>query len=363
MGGQVPVTEFSYKGKALVKISPDTTVMTLASVDNDMLQALNNLADALDAPDSCSDRHERAEVEPPTGALTTMAIEQTVTALMPDGLPGSRGAAPPPCNTLAAPCSRVDVCSETTDVVACGETYQVMVASSRSARTGTASRGGVPMEFRRPLVLIAFLVVTALCQAEAAPIAIGEAVDHGDYSTVTHTGLDWVDITLTYGMSYNDVIASSWYADGWRHASLADVKTLFDAFNPSGTDPFWEDDWSAYYEGIGSSMAPFIGANTDLVPGLTYIAAIRDSEGVEAANLGPGRHVYSLVQDWDQRPGEDFVDITQSAQNDDAGISWLGHFLVRETSSDPPMPEPSTLVLLGAGVAVLAWRRRRRTTA
>jgi len=84
VGGQVPVAEFSYKGKELKKISPETTVMTLAAADNDMLQVLNDLANALGAPATCSDRYERAEVEAPTGPLTPMSIEQTVTALMPE---------------------------------------------------------------------------------------------------------------------------------------------------------------------------------------------------------------------------------------------------------------------------------------
>jgi acetolactate synthase-1/2/3 large subunit len=84
IGGQVPVAEFSYKGKELKKISPDTTVMTLAAPDNDMLQAMNDLAEALDAPASASDRYERAEVEAPTGKLTTTSIEQTIVALMPE---------------------------------------------------------------------------------------------------------------------------------------------------------------------------------------------------------------------------------------------------------------------------------------
>jgi len=84
IGGQVPVGEFSYKGKELKKISPDTTVMTLAAPDNDMLQAMNDLAEALDAPASASDRYERANVEAPTGKLTTTAIEQTIVALMPE---------------------------------------------------------------------------------------------------------------------------------------------------------------------------------------------------------------------------------------------------------------------------------------
>ena len=84
IGGQEPVAEFSYKGKELKKISPDTNVMTLAAPDNDMLQAMNDLADALDAPASSSDRYERATVDAPTGTLTVTTIEQTLTALMPE---------------------------------------------------------------------------------------------------------------------------------------------------------------------------------------------------------------------------------------------------------------------------------------
>ena len=84
IGGQVPVAEFSYKGKELKKISPDMPVMTLAAPDNDMLQAMNDLADELGAPASASDRYERAEVKAPTGELTTTAIEQTIVALMPE---------------------------------------------------------------------------------------------------------------------------------------------------------------------------------------------------------------------------------------------------------------------------------------
>ncbi|MFC1830722.1 acetolactate synthase large subunit [Thermodesulfobacteriota bacterium] len=83
IGAKVPMAEFTYKGKDANKIAPDTVVMTLASPDNNMLQAMNDLADALEAPKSASNRYERKTVEAPTGKLTCTSIEQTITALMP----------------------------------------------------------------------------------------------------------------------------------------------------------------------------------------------------------------------------------------------------------------------------------------
>ena len=84
VAAQIPVSEFSYKGKDLLKISPDTNVMTLTTVHNNILLALNDLADELGAPPTCSDRYKRAQVDKPSGLLTTKAIEQTFTALMPE---------------------------------------------------------------------------------------------------------------------------------------------------------------------------------------------------------------------------------------------------------------------------------------
>jgi len=57
--------------------------MTLARPDNDMLQAMKDLADAIGAPKTASNRYEKADVDAPTGVLTAASIEQTLTALMP----------------------------------------------------------------------------------------------------------------------------------------------------------------------------------------------------------------------------------------------------------------------------------------
>jgi len=44
----------------------------------------------------------------------------------------------------------------------------------------------------------------------------------------TGTGLDWLDVPLTVGLSYNNIIAGSggWIDDGWRHATTAEVCDL-----------------------------------------------------------------------------------------------------------------------------------------
>ena len=42
------------------------------------------------------------------------------------------------------------------------------------------------------------------------------------------TGLDWLDLTTTTGLSWNDIHAGrgGWIADGWRHATTAEVCEL-----------------------------------------------------------------------------------------------------------------------------------------
>ncbi len=108
VGNQIPIPTFSYKGKPLTKVPQGCEIKTLATIDCDIPAALNDLADAVDAPAEATDRYERAQVEAPTGALTPVALEQTYTALMPENaivvddsqlegfgyVPGTEGAAP-----------------------------------------------------------------------------------------------------------------------------------------------------------------------------------------------------------------------------------------------------------------------------
>ena len=85
LGGEKPVAFFAYPGKPSLPSAPGCQLHTLAAPDQDILQALDWLADATGAR---SAGLVVAPLELPalaTGTPTPMAIAQSVAALMPEG--------------------------------------------------------------------------------------------------------------------------------------------------------------------------------------------------------------------------------------------------------------------------------------
>ena len=76
------------------------------------------------------------------------------------------------------------------------------------------------------------LAVSALLMAAGS--ALADLVDNGTTTTDTDTGLEWLDITETTGLSYNEVLASDYVTnDGYRFATEAEVHQLYT--NAGGT--------------------------------------------------------------------------------------------------------------------------------
>ena len=99
----------------------------------------------------------------------------------------------------------------------------------------------------------------ALCACLAAVSfnASAAIVDNGTYTTVD--GVDWLDLTATAGMSYNDVSAqlgSGGTLEGWSYASRAQVEGLWTAF---GGDQAYYNGWSTQNNGVFDALAPLFG--------------------------------------------------------------------------------------------------------
>jgi acetolactate synthase-1/2/3 large subunit len=84
-GARAPVAFFAYPGKPSVLTPADCTITTLATVEQDLEQALEALADALDA------RHtppahvaERQTTPPPTGPVTPEGVAAALVCLLPE---------------------------------------------------------------------------------------------------------------------------------------------------------------------------------------------------------------------------------------------------------------------------------------
>lgn len=83
----------------------------------------------------------------------------------------------------------------------------------------------------------------AVCACLAAvPITVNASIiDNGTYVTDTATGWDWLDLTQTAGMSYDDVtlqLGPGGLYEGWSYATRAELETLWGAFG-GGFQSLW----------------------------------------------------------------------------------------------------------------------------
>ena len=84
VGALVPVTTFAYKGKSVYKVPESCNVTAMATVDHDLVAALDDLAKAVGASTQTIARRARSKTALPSGDLTATAISQTICALMPE---------------------------------------------------------------------------------------------------------------------------------------------------------------------------------------------------------------------------------------------------------------------------------------
>ena len=84
VGALVPAVTYAYKGVPGIKAPKGCEVTTLATVDHDMLSALNDLANAVGASSESAVRQPRTRSAPPAGALTAEAIGQSLCVLLPE---------------------------------------------------------------------------------------------------------------------------------------------------------------------------------------------------------------------------------------------------------------------------------------
>jgi acetolactate synthase-1/2/3 large subunit len=82
---KAPVSFFAYPDKASYLVADGCEVHVIASPTDDVVAALDALADAVGASSTGAVRQGPAQPAPPTGALTADAVAQAVGALLPEG--------------------------------------------------------------------------------------------------------------------------------------------------------------------------------------------------------------------------------------------------------------------------------------
>ncbi|WP_145999096.1 PEP-CTERM sorting domain-containing protein [Oceanicoccus sp. KOV_DT_Chl] len=210
-------------------------------------------------------------------------------------------------------------------------------------------------------------------------------VNLGGTTFDTATGLEWLDVTATIGLSYNQVSAQlgaggTW--QGWRYATYSELDQLIAGFGYSPVitpcslgqvycdnslpgdnnlietmiqtlgDTYYQylvdENLLGYYDlqaggagytyGILGSTAGSAG-----YPGYRDIGMILDQQDYYVPSGNPG-----------DRP--DIVASIWTAQQETASDPFIGSYLVRTSA----IPVPAAIWLFGSGLVALGWVRRKQ---
>lgn len=192
------------------------------------------------------------------------------------------------------------------------------------------------------------------------------------------TGLEWLDLTATAGMSYNDVILqmqdrhSSLF--GWQYSTAGNVSTFFDSFGGVGpyngtternnglaalVTPFWGDTLTAVHRPQCVSGTPCYSPGSAFMVGPVVFPTGSDPEPV----LGVGLILDASSPFSSQpNPTEDTVHdglfrrspLQQFPNEPNPGY---GSALTRDRPV--PTPEPPVVLLIALGLVVLGVARRK----
>lgn len=207
---------------------------------------------------------------------------------------------------------------------------------------------------RAKLCILALLGLAWTAQSHATLIS------YGDFTRDTATGLDWLDVNLTSGLSYNAVAsgAGGYVPNGWRYATGSQIDALALRYIGSPEQTFAGGlDFLQTLIIIGLLEPTFL---RDLAPDAQAAIATLGyyNDGSPDPNIGLGEFVVTLLVP-DPAFGVPFTGRWTTFDNflaPNTAAPQIGSYLVRT------VPEPSSLGLLLAGSALLMWRRRRRTS-
>jgi PEP-CTERM motif-containing protein len=180
----------------------------------------------------------------------------------------------------------------------------------------------------------------------------------------TSTSLEWLNLGYTTGYGYNEVIANQGPGGtfaGWRYASAAEVMTLWmGAGLPDSINGF-TDGLGVYTDAV-TTVQSMVGALK--VPSTTsgYYLSVISAGMVSDAFPGSLCSYLALFQDISSGPDVRYANSSNGLTPFNGFGYDMSSWLVRESAPDP-VPEPSTMYLIGSSLLVVAARRFKNARA
>lgn len=229
------------------------------------------------------------------------------------------------------------------------------------------------MGSKRACIGLAALLASVLFNSSAIAANV-DFIDNNSFTTDKTSGLDWLDVTTTHNMSYNEVssqFGSGGAYEGWRYATTNELVTLI--YNWSGLTVSSAPNAQTFHtEGSDSidGLVDLLGSTLDLQYLHYYGKTWADEKGYLNEEDGKS-YTSGLLSDFtvawleDREEDQPFVDYSQPHRFQWAADSkniGFGSFLVREGQLST-IPLPASVWMFGAAIVGIGiWGRRYRKT-
>ena len=185
-------------------------------------------------------------------------------------------------------------------------------------------------------------------------------IDLDDYTVDSRTGLDWLDVTLTKGGSFNYIsgqLGQGGSLEGWRYATLTELLGLIET--------------ATGVVGLTNDTSVFLPQQE---PVIGLVSLLGEEVFFDIPESGFQHHTFGLLDGagytasgvmrgqltWYEYNSIAFLAYNSIPTNANVSYGHMGSFLVRRSENASAVPLPGTLYLMLSGAMLLITVARRR---
>ena len=202
------------------------------------------------------------------------------------------------------------------------------------------------MKFLKSYFFITLFVITSSAHAAI--------IDNDLYTTDTITGLDWLDLSETNSISYNDIpneTVSGGIYEGWRYATYSEVSTMFsvvfNGYYDTSTLGYSSSASNAYANQLSDAntfLSLFDITENDSYTSGSALVTYTASYGFVSGSDGALHLVGAYIEDTGY--SEVYRDFF-AGYSPDYSYGWAGVYMVRDTTV---VPVPAAVWLFASGL-------------